>query len=98
MDEELGNQPPSPPSPTPPSAVPPPLPRSSYRPILITLLCAFLLGGGTCFGFLNTLNMNGGSSTANSAFAIIFVVCALVFIGASIWAFVRWLKNANRGK
>jgi hypothetical protein len=90
MDEELRN----PPSSTPQGFQP--VARVSYRPILITLLCAFLLGGGTCFGFLNTLNFNGGSSVLNDVFAVAFVLCALTFIGSAIWAFVRWIKNQNR--
>jgi lysylphosphatidylglycerol synthetase-like protein (DUF2156 family) len=101
VDEELSNQG-SPPA-TSVVPTPPPGQRKSNRPILITLLCAFLLGGGSCFGFMTTLNSHGGSSTANSAitiaclvFAIAFVVCALTFVGGLIWALVAFLNNRNR--
>ncbi len=39
--------------------------RASYRPILITLLCALLLGGGSCFGFFATLKTLQGTESPN---------------------------------
>ena len=32
--------------------------KPNYKPVLLTILCSFLLGAGSCFGFLTTLNFN----------------------------------------
>jgi Na+-transporting NADH:ubiquinone oxidoreductase subunit NqrD len=67
---------------------------SSYRPILITLLCALLLGGGSCFGFLTTLQtLQGSNSSINSIFGLGFIGSLFVFFGAVIWFIVTWLKR-----
>jgi phage shock protein PspC (stress-responsive transcriptional regulator) len=95
MDEELGKEPERPSNFRLPLT--PPAKRSSYKPILITLLCAGLLGAGTCFGFANTFNLNRKSSLVPMVFAAAFIGCVLTFIGSLIWAFVRFLQNANRG-
>jgi len=68
--------------------------RLSYRPILITLLCALLLGGGSCFGFLATLKtLQGTNPPMNSVFAMLFMGCVAIFIGACFWLIVVWLKR-----
>ena len=86
MDENL----------VPPAApIPPPLPKkSNYKPILLTMLFAFLLGGGSCFGFLSTLNMNS-SSPLNTVFALGFFACVFVFIGAIVWLIVRAIRQGR---
>ncbi len=72
--------------------------ESRYKPILITLLCAYLLAGGSCFGFLSTLSMNGGSSPVNSAFAIGFGLSLLVFLAGIVWLIATWIRSIGWGK
>lgn len=95
MDEGLGKEPERPSNFR--SPLTQPAKRSSYKQILITLLCAALLGAGTCFGFMKTFNLNGNSSFVPMVFAAVFIGCVLTFVGALIWAFARFLQNANRG-
>jgi hypothetical protein len=76
-----------------------PLPESSqpkrpnYRPILITLLCAFVLGGGSCFGSLAFEDTNPSMGTI---FAMAFFCGAIVFIGALIWLVAAWLRQGAK--
>jgi hypothetical protein len=68
--------------------------RSSYRPMVITLLCAVLLGGGSCFGFVATFGARQGvNPLINNAFAVAFVISVFVFLGALIWLMVAWVKR-----
>lgn len=73
-----------------------PTPKSNYKPILLTLLFSFLLGGGSCFGFLTTLNMNR-STPINSLFGIGFGVCLLVFIVSILWLAVKAVREGLKG-
>lgn len=77
---------------TPDQQGPPPV--SPWRPIVITLLSALLLGAGSCFGFLST--MSEGSSVSG-VFMEAFLLCLIIFIGSLVWAFVTWIRNAKRG-
>ena len=77
------------------SASPPPqLPpkKSDVRPILLTLLFSFLLGSGSCFGFLTTLSVNKSSAT-NSAFAVLFMLCVAAFCGSLVILIVKAIVN-----
>ena len=65
----------------------PPARKSNYKPILLTLLFSFLLAGGSCFGFLRTMNTQGGSSS--TIFGIGFLICVLVFVGALLWLAIK---------
>lgn len=68
--------------------------RASYRPILITLLSALLLGGGSCFGFLATLKtLQGTNPPMNNVFAMLFIGSVVIFIGAFFWLIVVWFKR-----
>jgi len=67
---------------------PPPPKRSIVRPMAMTLVSSFLLGLGSCFGFLSTLNFNGPSKPVNTLFMIGFGVELVVFLGACVWAVV----------
>jgi hypothetical protein len=69
-------------------------PVSPWRPIVITLLSALILGAGSCFGFLNTIS---GGPAANDVFMVTFLLCLIIFIGSLVWAFVTWIHNAKRG-
>jgi hypothetical protein len=70
--------------------------RPNYKPMLLTLLFSFLLGGGSCFGFLSTLNMNV-SSSLNNAFAIGFVLCVVVFLGSMVWLVIKAVRGGMKG-
>jgi len=77
---------------------PPPVPpakKSNYKPILLTLLFSFLLAGGSCFGFLRTMNTQGGSSS--TIFGIGFLICALVFVGAILWMAIKAVRDGIKG-
>jgi hypothetical protein len=71
-----------------------PPPVTPWRPIVITLLSALLLGAGSCFGFLSTINEG---SAVNGIFMVAFLLCLIIFIGSLVWAFVTWIHNAKRG-
>jgi len=66
--------------------------KSSYRAALITLLCSLLLGAGSCFGFLSTLKFHG-DSPRNTAFAVGFLACLLVFFGSVVWMVVKAIRG-----
>jgi hypothetical protein len=70
--------------------------RSNYRAPLITLLCSFLLAGGSCFGFLTTLNFNH-EVPINTFFAAGFGVCVLVFLGSVLWMIVKAIRGRHGG-
>ena len=77
---------------------PPPLPpvrKSNYKPILLTLLFSFLLAGGSCFGFLRTMNTQGGSSS--TIFGAGFLICVLVFVGAILWLAIKAIREGIKG-
>jgi hypothetical protein len=75
---------------------PNPTAKSNYKPILLTLLFSFLLGGGSCFGFLTTLNMNR-STTINTLFGIGFGVCLLVFVVSILWLAIKAVRAGLKG-
>ena len=74
---------------------PPEHPREKkpYRPILITILCAFLLGAGSCGLFATTFESSSGIATL---FGFIFLVCVVALAGGLIWLLVTFLINVNR--
>jgi len=72
----------------------PPPAKSSYKPILLTLFFSFLLAGGSCFGFLNTLNVN--RDTMSTVYAAGFVFCALTFLGSLLWLVIRAVSDVIR--
>lgn len=76
-----------------PNLPPAPAPkRPNFRPVLITLLCSVLLGAGSCFGFLTTLNTNE-SSAINSALAVLFLFCVAAFLGSVVILIVKAIAN-----
>ena len=71
--------------------------KSGYRPILLTLLCSSVLGGGSCAGFLSTLNVNSNSSLS-MLFAFAFGLCVLTFVGSLIWLVVKAIRDAMKSQ
>jgi hypothetical protein len=74
----------------------PPPAKSSYKPILLSLLFSFLLAGGTCFGFLNTFNVNR-NTPVSTFYAAGFVFCVLTFLGSLLWLVIKVLSDVVRG-
>lgn len=72
--------------------VPRPARQTNYRAALITLLCSFLLGAGSCFGFLTTFDFNHDSAIS-TAFAAGFGLCVLVFLGSVVWLVVQAIRG-----
>ena len=67
--------------------------KSTFKPILITLLCSFLLAGGSCFAALRAVKYSeSGGSWA--VFMVIFLAATLSFIVACIWLIVRTVRMA----
>jgi hypothetical protein len=63
--------------------------RFAWKQILITLVCGVVLGLGSCFGFLNTLNFGGGPTRpGGTLYAIGFAVGLALVIAACLWALV----------
>jgi hypothetical protein len=68
--------------------------KSAFKPILITLLCSFLLAGGSCFAALRTFNYNSGGGTSWGVFMVIFLAAALTFSLTCVWLIVRAIRMA----
>ena len=62
--------------------------KTNYKPVLLTILCSFLLGAGSCFGFLTTLNFNR-SVPINGVFAVAFPVSLIWLIVTIVINFFR---------
>jgi hypothetical protein len=75
--------------------VPPPPRPSNYRPILLTLLFSLLLAGGSCFGFLNTFNLNRNSQIS-MIFAAGFGFSVLTFLGSLLWIVIKAIRDSIR--
>jgi hypothetical protein len=73
--------------------------KSTFKPIVITLLCSFLLAGGSCFGALMTFNINGGEGgTWWFVFMALFLAATLAFAVALVWLITRAVLGAIRKK
>jgi hypothetical protein len=73
-----------------------PPPKSYWPQIVITLVSAIVLGVGSCFGFLTTLNSRPRSPNLNMVFGWAFAVCVLTFLGALMWAVVAGIRSLLR--
>ncbi len=71
--------------------------RRSFVAPLVTLLCAVVLAGGSCYGFLRTLDINGSGKHAalNVFFVIVFFSNVVAVPGAIVWIIVRAVRNAK---
>ncbi len=74
---------------------PPPI-RPTVAQALVTLFGGLLLAGGSCAGFLTTLNLNGGSDSVNNAFAIGFILSLVVTGVGVVLVIVRVVRLAVR--
>lgn len=73
--------------------------RRNFIAPLVTLFSSIVLAGGSCYGFLSTLNFNGGGkhATLNGFFLIVFSLCVIVFPGTIIWMIARAIRNRKSG-
>src|SRR5260221_7783396 len=60
--------------------------RRSFVAPLVTLLCAVVLAGGSCYGFLSTFNING--SGKHAALNVFFIIVFFSNVVAVPWAIV----------
>lgn len=82
-------------------ANPPPRPladerKSTFKPIVITLLCSFLLACGSCFGALKTFNYNRGGGAWWFVFMALFLAAGLGCVVACLLLIVRAVQGAIR--
>ena len=82
------------------TAGPPPLPARKSRlvAIALTIFCAALLAGGSCFGFIVTLNTNGRSKPINTLFACGMIAGVVAFLAGIIWAIVALVLHVLRSR
>lgn len=73
--------------------------RRSFTAPVVTLLCAVVLAGGSCYGFVSTLRINGSGKHAalSGFFAIVFVSNVIAVPGAIIWMIARAIRNSKAG-
>ena len=72
--------------------------KSTFNPIVITLVCSFLLAGGSCFGALTTFNYNRGGSPWWFVFMALSLAATLAFVVVCLLLIVRTFRRANRKK
>ncbi len=70
--------------------------KATFKPIVITLLCSFLLAGGSCFGALKALKYNGGVGGWWLVFMALFAAATVAFIVACLLLLVRAVLNVLR--
>jgi hypothetical protein len=63
--------------------------KTNWGPIRLTILSAFLLAAGSCFGAISSRG-----NTAPVIFSVLFIVCVLAFFGGLIWALVARIKSS----
>jgi len=69
--------------------------RRSFTAPLATLLCSIVLAGGSCYGFLATLDSKYAS--LKIVFLVVFCLCVMVFPGTVIWMIGRVVRNRKAG-
>lgn len=75
---------------------PPPARKSRLVAIALTIFCGALLAGGSCFGFIGTLNINGPSKPINALFGCGIIAGILAFLAGIIWAIVALVLHILR--
>ena len=69
--------------------------RRSFTAPIVTLLCSIVLAGGSCYGFLATLDSKYVS--LKIVFLVVFCLCVMVFPGTIIWMIARAIRNRKAG-
>ena len=74
-----------------------PLPKkSSYRPIGLTILAGALLAGGSCFGFVQSINSNNpfmAAAVAGFAAGVVLFLAGVIL--SVIWAVKRLIRGGR---
>ena len=82
---------------TPPSVLTPgqqiPPPKSKWRPIVITLVSAVVLGAGSCFAA-----MSSSGNWITGVLAAVFLSCVVAFLCGLVWAAGVWIEGLRRGE
>jgi hypothetical protein len=79
-----------------PSVSPTPQVRPTTVQVLLTFFGGLVLAGGSCAGFLGTLNLNRGDDPVNIAFAIGFVLSLLLAGIGVLLAIIRVIRLARQ--
>lgn len=74
----------------------PPARKSRLVAIALTIFCGALLAGGSCFGFIGTLNINGPSKPINMLFSWGIVAGVVAFLAGVVWAIVALVLHIMR--
>ena len=69
--------------------------RSTWKQILITMVCGVVLGLGSCFGFLGTMSVNE-NNPFSAVLAIGFVVGVALVLTAGVRALVAIITSFIR--
>jgi len=69
--------------------------RRSFTAPLVTVLSSVVLAGGSCYGFLATLDSK--YSWLNMFFLAAFCLCVMVIPGTIIWMIARAIRNSKVG-
>jgi hypothetical protein len=77
---------------------PPPARKSRFVAVALTIFCGALLAGGSCFGFIGTLNINGHSKSINMLFACGMIAGVVAFLAGVIWAIVALVLHILRSR
>jgi hypothetical protein len=56
--------------------------------VVITIVSAFLLGAGSCFGAIAA-----GNHSISSALSAVFFASVLALLAGLIWALVTWIQK-----
>jgi hypothetical protein len=75
---------------------PAPARKSRLIPIALTIFCGALLAGSSCFGFIDTLNINGRSKPINTLFVCGMVAGIVAFLAGTIWGIVALVVHILR--
>jgi hypothetical protein len=78
------------------SSPPPPARKSRLVAIALTIFCGAVLAGGSCFGFIGTLNINGPSKPINALFGCGMIAGVVAFLAGIIWAIVALVLHILR--
>ena len=68
--------------------------RRNFTAPIVTLFCSIVLAGGSCYGFLSTLDKH---AALNMYFLVVFCLCVMIFPGAIIWMIARAIRNSKSG-
>lgn len=68
-------------------------PGPNYKAAIVTLLSSIVLAGGSCFGFLATLDSR--YDLLRIFFLVVFCLCVMVFPGTIIWMIARAIRNSK---